>query len=79
VIIQAMHALEGMCLRMRAGTRMPDGDLSKMLDLFATLPMAFITRKRKHISSLHWNSSALKAGTARSHFCAVSTERKEDY
>jgi hemerythrin-like domain-containing protein len=41
VIIQAMHALEGMCLRMRAGTRMPDGDLSKMLDFIRNFADGF--------------------------------------
>jgi hemerythrin-like domain-containing protein len=41
VIIQAMHALEGMCLRMRAGTRVPDGDLSKMLDFIRNFADGF--------------------------------------
>jgi hemerythrin-like domain-containing protein len=32
VIEQAMHALEGMCFRMRAGGSMPDEELAKLLD-----------------------------------------------
>ncbi|MCI0665076.1 MAG: hemerythrin domain-containing protein [Acidobacteria bacterium] len=32
VIHQAMHALEGMCLRMRAGGSVPDKELTNMLD-----------------------------------------------
>src|SRR5262245_27842733 len=32
VIQQAMHALEGMCLRMRAGGSVPDEELEKMLE-----------------------------------------------
>ncbi len=41
VISQAMHALEGMCLRMRAGGRVPDKELAKMLDFIGNFADGF--------------------------------------
>jgi len=41
VIGQAMHALEGMCLRMRAGDSVPDEELAKMLDFIRNFADGF--------------------------------------
>jgi len=36
-----MHALEGMCIRMRAGSSVPDEDLTKMLDFIRNFADGF--------------------------------------
>jgi hemerythrin-like domain-containing protein len=41
VIHQAMHALEGMCFRMRAGIRVPHDELAKMLDFIRNFADGF--------------------------------------
>ena len=41
VIHQAMHALEGMCLRMRVGSRVPAEVLANMLDFFSNFTDGF--------------------------------------
>jgi hemerythrin-like domain-containing protein len=41
VIHQAMHALEGMCIRMRAGTIVPEEELANMLDFIRNFADGF--------------------------------------
>jgi len=47
VIHQAMHALEGMCLRMRVGSSVPAEVLANMLDFFCNFTDGFHHRKEE--------------------------------
>jgi hemerythrin-like domain-containing protein len=50
VIHQAMQALEGMCLRMRAGGRVPDAELFNMLDFIRNFADGFHhAKEEKHL------------------------------